>query len=671
METTHGKLIVIIANSRIDITNQSVMVRLVFQDGGYAQEFHALDKDGKFQLILSSLHKNLIPSSEYRTCASPMISGSRPHLFAISRDSLRMVYSTAEIVSHTVKSVVILLTGSAMGHNLKCHIELREDESSVHITVEDKIETGVSAPLVEYLMSSYAFIPARWAVTHGSNIDYTWAPVLRPGDDNVIGDRAFHAPAVIVQHEHMAAALIPDLHNTNGQMQTALDLDNVNGLLSSPLISYGFCGYEESCGKFVHDMTMAKRLDTPYLRYSYELLLDANCKRKSIHKQVSKVLWERYSGKLKVENGKSSIDPAALTDIYKDDAEKLRLALLEPDAWAAYGVYFKGDAALKKGAHAVINALLAAPKYAGLFPTKFDRVWSGCNVAIDGAYYHSVECSRQCIWLLRWYTDIYQDPRIVNYCREYAQFLVNAIQRDGSIPSFFDKYADPLPAPLDSSQTAISALFLARMGMITGDSQYIQAAQKAIKLVTKNNPHQDYTLIDTQNRLTKSVRDPHTGSLPQSGWSMLWNAMACVEMYKSTKDRKHIMQGIDIFDQLCLFQSVWGENGSIPFGLCAKGNMNISADIELTAEFAECAMRYARATGEKHYFERGATALKAATNTNNVSPLIAARIAAIDTTIRHSFGHAFVHVGKKRLLYQYATTKQSTNCGHSKLSPLP
>ncbi|MCE5324321.1 hypothetical protein LLG46_13555 [bacterium] len=649
MASIHNNLSVSTSESGIDVTNGLVLVRLALRDGGYAQEYHAVDKDGNFQLVLSSLHKNLIPSSEFRACASPMISGSRPHLFSISRDSLRMVFSDARVISQTEQSVVILLTGSAMGHQLKQQIELRDAESCVHITVEDNIENNAHPPLVEYLMSSYAFTPARWAVTHGSNIDYTWAPVLRPGDEQIIGDRAFHSPAAIIQHGHLAAALIPDPQVTKGEMQTALDLDIANGLLSSPLISYGFCGYEESGRYFTHDMTMARHLNTPYLKYGFDILLDADRKRKSMHKYVAIALW-RHGREWRAESAGHNNYAISTADIYTDKTGTLRLALLEPDAWSAYGVYFMGDTALKKGAHALINALLSAPKYAGLFPTKFNsnkREWSGCNVAVDGAYYHSVECSRQGIWLLRWYTDIDHDQRIVNYCKDYGEFLVRIMRDDGSIPSFFDKYAHPLPTLLSSSQTAVSALFLARFGSITGDNRYTQAAQDAVKFVIKSNLYQDHTLIDTQNHLTTSIQDPHTGSLPQSGWSLLWSAIACLEIYESTADHKFLKQGIDILNDLSLFQSVWNGCGTIPFGMCARGNVDISADIELTAAFAECAMRYSRVSGEKLYFERGAAALKAAVNANNIRPLSAAHIGAIDAVIRRSFGAAFVHVGKK------------------------
>jgi hypothetical protein len=79
-------------------------------------------------------------------------------------------------------------------------------------------------------------------------------------------------------------------------------------------------------------------------------------------------------------------------------------------------------------------------------------------------------------------------------------------------------------------------------------------------------------------------------------------------------------------------------------------------------------MRYARATGEKRYFERGATALKNAMHTTNSSALTLARIAAIDASIRRSFGHAFVHVAKKWAFPVNGATIQHANFGQDKLS---
>ena len=88
MACESGDLIVHRNGANLDIGNGRVMLRLYVRDGGYVQEFHAIDRAGQFRPVLSSLHKNLIAASDHRVCASPMIAGDRPHLYGVCRESL-------------------------------------------------------------------------------------------------------------------------------------------------------------------------------------------------------------------------------------------------------------------------------------------------------------------------------------------------------------------------------------------------------------------------------------------------------------------------------------------------------------------------------------------------------------------------------------------------------
>src|SRR5690606_2337283 len=91
---------------------------------------------------------------------------------------------------------------------------------------------------------------------------------ILPGKDQIIGDRAFHAPAVIVQDNNLFAAVVPDLkaineykiispdarrmidiptnrfsipiENDKYTMPTGLDFDVMTGLSDKPLMSYGY-----------------------------------------------------------------------------------------------------------------------------------------------------------------------------------------------------------------------------------------------------------------------------------------------------------------------------------------------------------------------------------------------------------------------------------------------
>jgi len=301
MASRYGNLVVEEIEGVLRIGNGRVRAQFGKRDGGYVQEFSAIDNKGRARLVLSSLHKNMIPYSEHRDCSSPMMAGDRPHLFGMSRESLRMVYSTVALERRDEGAVTAVLSGTLRGHHLTCRVTVEEGSSSVHVEVNDEIRRGNRGPVVEYLMSSYAFIPDGALLDIGQAPGYTWAPCLRPECDHVIGDQAFHSPAVIAQLGSLWAALIPDLEvlRENRPMPTILDLDIDNGLLPAPLLSYGFCGYERDPGGsfFVHDMAMATRLDTHSLRYGFDLVLNAEGRTASAPRQVAEFLWRAYGAK--------------------------------------------------------------------------------------------------------------------------------------------------------------------------------------------------------------------------------------------------------------------------------------------------------------------------------------------------------------------------------------
>ena len=653
METRHGNLAVKAVEKNLEVENGRIRIRMFALDGGWAQEFHAADSKGHFHLILSSLHKNLLLASEHRACASPMISGDRPHLFAVCRESLRMVYSRAEVVHHDAEKIVVRLSGSTQGHSLECDMTLAEASNEVRVVVRDKIERGCGSPLVEYLMSSYAFLPDGAAILTPEDMSYAWAPSLRPGSDMVIGDRAFHSPAVILQKGQTSVALIPDLDilSEHRELPASLDLDFQNGLLPAPLLSYGFCGYEatDDGRYFRHDVTMSKRLDTCRLTYGYSLLLHADCKSRSAHKDAARFLWEKHGANL-AEVGHGSPKPIV------PDAE-----IPTPDAWAARGLHAAGttqhNAGLISAARAMKKAVMSSPRDAGLFPTSFDverGEWSGCSAAVGDAHYFTVECSQQLYWLLKWYGEVEKDARILAHCRSYARALSELRLRTGAIPSWLTKDRTPISALRSSMQTAASVIFLSELGTVTGHEKYVDAAQRSAKFVLEQLVprylYQDYTLMDPANAFTHECSDPHTGTLPQSGLAMLWAARMCIDLNRLTGSRSYLQTGVEILDQMCLLQSLWEKpfvGNTSALGLCARGNLGAAHDLELTAEFARCAIEYGAVTGEREYFDRGTAALNAALRVEEASALSRARIAASADAVTKSAGVVYVHVSKK------------------------
>ena len=628
----------------IEVGNGPLLVRLIMRDGGYAQEFYGQDSKGEYQLVLTSIHKNLIAASEHRVCASPMITGSRGHLFAVCRESLRMVFSDIRLHRADERHITIELTGQVQGHTLSMRISMEADSNMLHISMQDILPEA--SPVLEYSMMSFAFLPGGKLFKASEHPEFVWTPNIRPSDDAVIGDQAFFSAAAIVQHGRYAAAMIPDLDTLrlNRPMPTSLDLDQANGLLFAPLLSYGFCDYERAAGGryFRHDITMSRRSATTTLNYACHLLIDANCKREGARKQVTRFLWDRY-GKTTPAGKSTSVD--------------LRVPI-SPDARAAYGLWAEGIRTkreeLIREAKAMRNIILCAPQHSGLFPTRFDPelgFWRGCNSAEDRERCSTVECSRQALWLLHMDRDFEPDPRTLPFVKAYAEALVKTRMRSGAVPCWYADDGTPVSFLRAGAPTAASCIFMAELAKATGLKKHMEALVSSSRFVMgqviPKGLFADEACASNECTVSLECPDPHTGMHVRSTRAMLWVARLCLELHRLIGDRSYLTQGLDVLDRLCLDQSL-GEKPwmSCAPGMLSGGNMSAAAAPEVSADFALCALRYGSLTGNAEYGRRGAMALRAALAAD-CDNLTRARIAAVAAIARAEFGAVYVSLSGK------------------------
>lgn len=545
------------------ICSGPVLVRLVRRDGGYAQELCARDSKGEYRLVLSSIHKDLISFSEHRTSASPMIAGQRPHLFAVCRESLRMPFSAIGIRRPDADRVLVELSGCVQEHELVMRMEIEAGSRIVHVTVEAGLPDD---RVIEYLMSSFAFVPDGRILNVDEERPRTWAPCVRPAHDAVIGDAAFFSPAAIVQHEQMGAALIADIDllSQHRPMSAALDLDADNGLLFAPLLSYGFCGCEPFEGCYRHDITHSRRLGVDRLTYGFHLILDANCKRESMQSQAARFVWRAYGQ-----------DSDGAPDSFEHPSPRVALPNITED---------------------------------GLFLMREPGPEQAC--------YSTVECSELLGRLIQAQT---ADDRALAVARRYADFLIRLRSRSGAVPCWLTKDLMVVPELRSGAPTAASALFLGRMARITGERKYLAACERSARFVLSeivpDGLYQDPALQDSRV-------DPHTGTRPQSHRAMLWVAELCLELHCLLGDASYLRRGTEVLDLLCLAQSV-GEKPwmGVASGVLARSNVMPTPDPELSADFAACAMRYGEVTGIAEYSQRGAAAALAAASADSLMEL--------------------------------------------------
>src|SRR5690606_12079254 len=110
----------------------------------------------------------------------------------------------------------VVLTGIRNEVPIEQRITLTGDEDYFHFEV--KLILKENSAKLDYALSAFTFNidhAPTFVHTPGLKFDNEDSKQNRfkllPGKDQVIGDRAFHAPAVIVQEEGLFAALVPDL----------------------------------------------------------------------------------------------------------------------------------------------------------------------------------------------------------------------------------------------------------------------------------------------------------------------------------------------------------------------------------------------------------------------------------------------------------------------------
>ncbi len=182
--------------------------------------------------------------------------------------------------------------------------------------MEVKATLTGAPPKIEYVLASFVF--------EGGKPDYAHAPCLKREDEDVIGDRVFHSPAVVLQKQRQFAALAPDLDILNDQivyahdtrpndgprkfriaqdparlsMPTALDLDMQPGLGPLPVFSYGFADYlvqQHMYWKHINrDGAFVRELSAGKLHFGFDLFVSATSTPLRGYSEVSRHMWRRY-----------------------------------------------------------------------------------------------------------------------------------------------------------------------------------------------------------------------------------------------------------------------------------------------------------------------------------------------------------------------------------------
>lgn len=299
----------------IELGNGLVMARFTPADGMVRQEFLAKNAKGNWELVVESFRPAaVIPPGGNRLYDATIT----PHRYLAHSAVQR-----AGITTQTADECVVKLTGSVRTTPIEETFRLRRGENWFHTEVHAEL-TGSPVKL-EYLLAAFTFNLSKaptFVHTPTLKFEGRWPG---PADIQVLGDRCFHSPAVILQEGGLFAALVPDLAMLNdcrvvspdarrqmlvGRNQfsvpieddkytlpSALDLDVKSGLTAKPVFAFGMLdNLIQHHIRYLHpdDGTLVRSLEKGGVRFGFDLFVGATAPANTGYQQVSRHLWQRF-----------------------------------------------------------------------------------------------------------------------------------------------------------------------------------------------------------------------------------------------------------------------------------------------------------------------------------------------------------------------------------------
>lgn len=289
------------------------LVRAVFKQKEklVGQEYFA--KEGNaWKLIAESFG----PPAQYPANANQLLNSS------ITK--YRYLASMAEGAAEISRSNSVIISGELNNIKIKQIITLEKNKENFHVDVEAVLPGKQDS--IEYLLSTYRFIhEGAPSFVHTPTLKYNEERWETPAEQQILGDRSFHSPAVVLQEKKTFFSLVPDLDAINKYrvlspdarrtidvprnqfsvplveskytMPTALDMNIRTGLTPGPIVSYGFIdNIIQHHIRYLHpnDGTMVRTVSSPELKYSFDLFISANKNEGRGFQDITSFIWKKY-----------------------------------------------------------------------------------------------------------------------------------------------------------------------------------------------------------------------------------------------------------------------------------------------------------------------------------------------------------------------------------------
>ncbi|MFA5814565.1 MAG: hypothetical protein WC865_02980 [Bacteroidales bacterium] len=298
-------------------------VRLVCRkdaQGFISQHYYAADREGAFREIIASFRPDYsAPATAKRTDTY----NSRKFPFRYLLPEIKSEMS----IDKGANSIII----NGMQDDIVFTQSIRLDPGANEFYVDAEARFPKTTNQVDYVMSTYVSKLGRKpefihtpAVKFDNEESKQNAHKMLASRNQVIGDRAFQSPAIVVKDKSLFFALLPDLDKINQfkvlspdarrtiwiprnkfcvvedpdkfSMPTALDYTLNSGISDEPVFAFGFM--DAIISHHIHfnrtddDSGTVRTINSDRLKYGFTLMLDARGEKG--YGDVSRATWARY-----------------------------------------------------------------------------------------------------------------------------------------------------------------------------------------------------------------------------------------------------------------------------------------------------------------------------------------------------------------------------------------
>ncbi|MGP4041086.1 hypothetical protein ACTWP4_14485 [Gracilibacillus sp. D59] len=556
------------------------------------------------------------------------------------------------------------------------HVTIKEvqDDKAKHVAVVEAEWQGSPEELTAVQLNMQL---------NNKNGKCNWKPHLSPQENMVVGDLVFRSPAIIFEDDKEMFALVPDIDFIDKQRIAPHVMDYVeqNNQLYYGLAHYEkvrhvyfqrtnqsfFVPNKQKLFRFYlvsWDKEQMERDFSPVTTFIWErfakkrMVSDLESQTDFIHSikdlntyvertydwafnKWSSIVWQEFSLNQRPVGGCVLVVKAAQSPNKGKMNNWREKKSIWNQAWfsslrSAYGYRIWGqqwnDREMIQRSELAKNLALSAPQTNGLFPSVYSAdeqqkwengTWGHSDRRPEKheEFGHLLDMSWTAIWMLKWYEDIEQDQRLLDYVKTYTERLLETQSTKGSFPAWVHMQTGEISTYLDNSpETSMHVWFLTKMYQMTKEKRLLEAAKLGMEYVMNeivpNGRWEDFETYWSCSRQWEGKRygekDVRSDLHYQCNFSIYWTVEALKALYSVTQKPLYLQKGEQLLAELSLYQAVWEPDYlSIPV-LGGFGVMNSDDEWNDARQslFASTYYDYYQITGKEEYKYRGIWAMR-------------------------------------------------------------